>query len=107
MLEQIGHPPPIIWEVGKVEILQQPAIAIVGARNASALGFRIARNLSRSLGEVGNVIVSGLARGIDAAVHEAAIDSGTIAVMAGGVDHIYPPEQGPLAARVADTGLLI
>ena len=84
LLVEIDHPPPVIWVVGKTNTLQRPAIAVVGTRNASALGLRTARNLSRSLGEIGQVIVSGLARGIDAVAHEAAMDIVTIAVMAGG-----------------------
>ena len=106
-LVEIDDPPPVLWMVGRVEILRPPAIAIVGARNASALGLRTARNLSRSLGEAGQVIVSGLARGVDAAAHEAAMETGTVAVMAGGIDRIYPPEHDPLAARIAETGALV
>ncbi|MGR3717966.1 MAG: DNA-processing protein DprA [Thermohalobaculum sp.] len=107
LLAEIDDPPPVLWAVGRAEILQRPAIAIVGARNASALGLRTARNLSRSLGEAGQVIVSGLARGVDAAAHEAAMETGTVAVMAGGVDRIYPPEHDRLAARIGETGALI
>jgi DNA processing protein len=107
LLAAIDHPPPVLWAVGQAEALQRPSIAIVGARNASALGLRTARNLARGLGEAGQVIVSGLARGIDAAAHDATIETGTIAVMAGGIDHIYPPEHDKLAARIAETGALI
>jgi DNA processing protein len=107
LLASIDHPPPVVWVTGSIEILQRPAIAIVGARNASALGLRTARNLARGLGEAGQVIVSGLARGIDAAAHESALESGTIAVMAGGIDRIYPQEHDKLAARIAETGALL
>lgn len=107
LLAEIDHPPPVLWAVGRTEFLGRQAVAIVGARNASALGLRTARNLSRTLGEAGQVIVSGLARGIDAAAHEAALETGTIAVMAGGVDHIYPPEHDRLAARIAEAGALV
>jgi len=107
LLAAIDHPPPVLWVLGQVEFLHRPTIAIVGARNASALGLRTARNLARGLGEAGQVIVSGLARGIDAAAHEAAMETGTIAVMAGGIDQIYPPEHDRLAARVAETGAMI
>ncbi len=107
LLVEIDHSPPVLWAVGRAEILHRPAIAIVGARNASALGLRTARNLSRSLGEAGQVIVSGLARGIDAAAHDAAMETGTVAVMAGGVDRIYPPEHDRLAARIAEAGALV
>jgi DNA processing protein len=107
LLAAIDHPPPVLWVVGKLPVLQLPAIAMVGARNASALGLRTARNLARGLGEAGQVIVSGLARGVDAAAHEAALETGTVAVMAGGVDHIYPPEHVRLAAKIAEDGALI
>ena len=107
LLAEIDLPPPVLWAVGRAEILGRPAVAIVGARNASALGLRTARNLSRALGEAGQVIVSGLARGIDAAAHEAALGTGTVAVMAGGVDRIYPPEHDRLAARIGETGALV
>ncbi|HUS53606.1 MAG TPA: DNA-processing protein DprA [Thermohalobaculum sp.] len=107
LLATIDHPPPVLWATGSVKILLRPAIAIVGARNASALGLRTARNLARGLGETGQVIVSGLARGIDAAAHESSIETGTIAVMAGGIDQIYPPEHDKLAARIAGTGALL
>jgi DNA processing protein len=107
LLAAIDHPPAVLWVTGRMPVLQRPAIAIVGARNASALGLRTARNLARELGQSGQVIVSGLARGIDAAAHEAALEAGTIAVMAGGVDWIYPPEHDRLAARIAESGALI
>lgn len=107
LLAAIDHPPPALWVSGRAETLRQPAIAMVGARNASALGLRTARNLARDLGAAGQVVVSGLARGIDAAAHQAAMDTGTIAVMAGGIDRIYPPEHDELAARIAGTGALI
>ncbi|HSF96754.1 MAG TPA: DNA-processing protein DprA, partial [Thermohalobaculum sp.] len=107
LLAAIDHPPPVLWVSGVLAILQRPAVAVVGARNASALGLRTARNLARDLGTAGQVIVSGLARGIDAAAHEAAIEAGTVAVMAGGVDHIYPPEHDRLAARIAEAGALV
>jgi DNA processing protein len=107
LLVAIDHPPPVLWVMGLVEVFRRPAIAIVGARNASALGLRTARNLARGLGEAGQVVVSGLARGIDAAAHGAAIETGTIAVMAGGIDRIYPPEHDQLAVRIAEAGALI
>jgi DNA processing protein len=107
LLAAIDHPPPVLWASGRVELLHRPAIAIVGARNASALGLRTARSLARGLGEAGQMVVSGLARGIDAAAHEAAMDTGTIAVMAGGIDQIYPPEHDRLAVRIAETGALV
>lgn len=107
LLATIDHPPPVLWVIGPAEILKRPAIAIVGARNASALGLRTARNLARGLGAAGHVVVSGLARGIDAAAHDATLGTGTIAVMAGGIDQIYPPEHERLAARIVETGALL
>lgn len=107
LLAAIDQPPPVLWAIGNLSMLHRSAIAIVGARNASALGLRTARNLARDLGQSGQVIVSGLARGIDAAAHEAALETGTVAVMAGGVDWIYPPENQRLAARIAESGALV
>jgi DNA processing protein len=87
--------------------MAQPAIAIVGARNASAGGCRLAETLARELGEAGLIVVSGLARGIDAAAHRGALTSGTIAVFAGGLDVIYPAENERLAAAIAERGLVL
>ena len=85
-------PPPLIAVRGDTRHLTSPAIAIVGARNASVAGRKMAALLARGLGEADFVVVSGLARGIDAAAHEAALGSGTIAVFAGGIDTVYPRE---------------
>ena len=82
-------------------------IAIVGSRNASAAGAKFAERLARELGDAGFVIVSGLARGIDAAAHRASLESGTIAVLAGGHDHIYPAEHVPLADSIREHGVLL
>ena len=84
--------PPLISIIGDPSCLARPAIGIVGARNASAAGRSFASRLARELGEAGFTIVSGLARGVDAAAHEASLSTGTVAVLAGGVDRIYPPE---------------
>jgi DNA processing protein len=97
--------PPALWALGDPGLLARPALALVGARNASSLGLRMARALARDLGAAGQVIVSGLARGVDAAAHEAALEHGTIAVMAGGVDVLYPSENAALARRIDDAGL--
>ena len=97
--------PPILWTVGDPAILARPMVALVGARNASSLGTRMARALARDLAGHGYVIVSGLARGIDTAAHAATIESGTLAVMAGGVDNLYPAENARLAEDIAGTGL--
>jgi DNA processing protein len=99
--------PPVLWTLGDVALLARPMVAMVGARNASSLGQRMARRLSEGLGQAGQVVVSGLARGIDAEAHRAALDSGTVAVMAGGVDVIYPEENAELAAQIAAKGCRI
>ena len=99
--------PPILWARGEVALLQRPMVAMVGARNASSLGLRMARRLAEGLGQGGQVVVSGLARGIDTAAHEAALESGTVAVMAGGVDVTYPEENTELARQIAEKGCLL
>ena len=97
-------PPPLITVRGETRHLTSPAIAIVGARNASVAGRKMAALLARGLGECGLVIVSGLARGIDSAAHEAALSSGTIAVFAGGIDSVYPSENEGLFQRILEAG---
>lgn len=104
-LLNIPDPPPALWALGDVALLKRPSIALVGARNASALGKRMATKLAAELGEMGYVVTSGLARGIDASAHEAALGTGTIAVQAGGLDVIYPKENADLTLRIAENGL--
>ncbi|MHC0053311.1 DNA-processing protein DprA [Actibacterium sp. D379-3] len=106
-LTDLADAPPLLWARGDTALLQRPMVALVGARNASSLGTRMARKLAEELGVAGMVTVSGLARGVDTAAHLAALDSGTIAVMAGGVDVIYPTDNSTLAEQIADTGLLL
>lgn len=109
-LMDLPDAPPVLWALGDVSLLNRPAVAMVGARNASSLGVRMARRLGLGLAEAGFTIVSGLARGIDAAAHEAALEVGdgrTVAVMAGGVDVIYPPENTALARAIAERGCRI
>jgi DNA processing protein len=106
-LAAIPDPPPVLWAVGDASLATTPGVAIVGARNASANWLRMAAMLARELGEAGRVIVSGLARGIDRAAHEAALDTGTVAVLAGGADVVYPPQNAALAAEIARRGLLL
>jgi len=105
VLANIPHPPPALWMIGNPDLLARPAISIVGARNASSLGRRMAYGLARDLGDAGYVVISGLARGIDASAHEGALSAGTIAVQGGGVDIIYPAENARLAAAIAENGL--
>jgi len=96
-LADLSDAPPALWTVGDARVLSRPMVALVGARNASSLGLRMARNLAEGLGEAGYCVVSGLARGIDAAAHHAALRTGTVAVLAGGVDVLYPAENAGLA----------
>lgn len=106
-LRDLPDAPPILWAQGNVSLLQRPMVAMVGARNASSLGLRMARRLAETLVEAGFVVVSGLARGIDAEAHRAALQGGTAAVQAGGVDVVYPAENAELAAEIATTGCRI
>jgi DNA processing protein len=100
-------PPPILALLGREEALQQPAVAIVGSRNASAAGLAFADRLARGLGEAGYVVVSGLARGIDLRAHVASLETGTVGVLGGGLARIYPPEAVPLVPRVVVHGAVI
>ncbi len=104
-LTDIPDPPPLLWTIGDTALLARPMVAMVGARNASSLGTRMARKLAEGLTDAGYIVVSGLARGIDTAAHLAALEGGTIAVQAGGVDVIYPRENATLADDIAKTGL--
>ncbi|MHA7829401.1 MAG: DNA-processing protein DprA [Roseovarius sp.] len=104
-LQQIPDAPPLLWTIGDPDILKRPMIALVGARNASSLGLRMARALAADLAAEGLVVVSGLARGIDTAAHTATRETGTVAIMAGGVDVMYPAENARLAEDIAKTGL--
>ena len=105
LLATIPDPPPFLWALGDPGLAARPAVALVGARNASALGCRMAARLAADLGQAGLVVVSGLARGIDAASHRAALATGTAAAQAGGVDVVYPPENAGLAAEILANGL--
>ncbi|MGB7242809.1 MAG: DNA-processing protein DprA [Sulfitobacter sp.] len=104
-LNDLSDAPPFLWAIGDISLLHRPMIALVGARNASSLGTRMAKALARELGGAGYVIVSGLARGVDAAAHLAALDTGTVAVQAGGIDVMYPAENTELALKIAGAGL--
>jgi DNA processing protein len=106
-LADVADAPPILWAKGCRALMARPMVAMVGTRNASALGARMARRLAADLGAAGYVIVSGLARGIDALAHHASMGSGTIAVLAGGLDCIYPAENTDLAAEIAQNGLML
>jgi len=107
MLAALDPAPPMLWTRGRTELLNRPAVAIVGARIASAGGQRIARGLAQQLGQAGHVVISGMARGIDGAAHEGALPTGTVAVLGGGVDDVYPPEHADLYARLVDQGCVV
>ena len=108
LLSEISDPPPFFWAMGDTTLLHKPIVALIGARNASSIGTRMARKLANELGGAGFTIISGLARGIDTVAHEAALKaSNTIAVMAGGVDVVYPKENTDLAEDIARGGLRI
>ena len=107
LLGLIEDAPPLLWIKGDFSLLERPMLSIVGARNTSSLGRRFARTLAGELGAEGFTVVSGLARGIDTAAHQAALETGTIAVLAGGLDSIYPPENAELHHKIAEQGLLI
>lgn len=104
-LLELNDAPPVLWMLGRQDVLQARQIAVVGARNASVLGTRMAARLAQELGEEGFGVVSGLARGIDAAAHGAALKTGTVAVQAGGLDVLYPRENAPLARDIARDGV--
>lgn len=107
MLAQIEDAPPLIAVIGHAPFLTKRAVAVVGTRNASINGRKLAGDFAAAFGAAGLVVVSGMARGIDAAAHEGALATGTVAVMAGGVDVIYPKENTDLYARIAEHGALI
>ncbi len=107
LLAGIEDAPPVIAVRGHLTLFDRPAVALVGARNASAAGQRFAARLAADLAEAGYVVVSGLARGIDAAAHTAALDGGTIGVVAGGVDIVYPPENAALHDALYARGLVV
>lgn len=106
-LAHLAVPPPLIYVKGRLELLDRDAVAMVGSRNASAAGVALARQLAAHVGEAGYVVASGLARGIDSAVHAGSLPTGTVAVLAGGIDTVYPPENAELQARIGKEGCLV
>ena len=106
-LRAIDPPPPVISTWGHSEILHRKCLAIIGSRNCSALGLKFAASLSQQLGEAGYNIVSGLARGIDTAAHQASVKTGTAAILGGGVDHIYPRQNEALYHQINQQGVLV
>jgi len=107
LLATIPDPPPLLWMRGQPVPKDRPMVSLVGARNASALGVRMASHLARQLGEAGFITVSGLARGIDTAAHKASVKTGTCAVLAGGIDRIYPSENIALAEQILEKGTVM
>jgi DNA processing protein len=107
LLAQLEDAPPLITVMGHAALLTKPSLGVVGARNASLSGRKIAEDFSRKTGAAGFVIVSGLARGIDTAAHAASLDTGTVAVIAGGIDVVYPPENEKLYRQIAERGAIV
>lgn len=107
MLGAIDPPPPVLWALGDGGLLHSRMVGVVGARNASAAGLRFARTLAHDLGKAGFTIASGLARGIDGAAHEGALPTGTVAVLAGGPDDVYPQEHDALYRRIVEHGAIV
>ncbi|HEU5481956.1 MAG TPA: DNA-processing protein DprA [Sphingomicrobium sp.] len=107
LLAELDDAPPLLIARGDLALLDRPSVAIVGARNASAAACRFARSLAHDLGSEGLAVVSGLARGIDSAAHDGALDSGTIGVIAGGIDIFYPPENQQRQEALFGRGLVL
>jgi DNA processing protein len=107
LLAEIADAPPVLSVIGHASLLARPSVAVVGARNASVNGRRLAAQFAAELGRAGHIITSGLARGVDSAAHEAALPSGTVAVVAGGVDVVYPPENEGLYRAIAERGAIV
>lgn len=107
MLRMMDAPPPLLAVKGNAATFTLPSVAVVGARNASIAGMQFTRIIANTLGHEGFAVVSGLARGIDATAHQASLDTGTIAVLAGGLDRPYPPENIGLCGQIAERGALI
>ncbi|XHB99132.1 DNA-processing protein DprA [Nitratireductor sp. ac15] len=107
LMRRMDQPPPLLAMKGDLSVALRPTIALVGARNASLTGIKMARQLAAELGKAGFSVASGLARGIDAAVHQGSLDSGTIAALAGGLDRPYPPENLTLFEEIAERGTVL
>jgi DNA processing protein len=107
LLAEIDDAPPVLTVLGNTQMLSKVSLGVVGARNASLSGRKIAESFSAKIGQAGYVIVSGLARGIDSAAHAASLATGTVAVVAGGIDIVYPPENKNLYAQIAERGAIV
>ncbi len=106
-LAAVEDAPPVLLLLGDAALLRRPAVAVVGARNASANGRRLAREIAAGLAAEGILVVSGMARGIDTAAHEGALSGGTAAVLAGGPDIVYPEENRPLYEAIGARGAIL
>ncbi|MEM1377652.1 MAG: DNA-processing protein DprA [Pseudomonadota bacterium] len=104
MLRMMASAPPLVTVKGNIDLATRPSVGIVGSRNASMVGLKVARSFASDLGQHGFAIVSGLARGIDKAAHEASVSTGTTAVLAGGLNRPYPPENLEILARIENDG---
>jgi len=107
ILKAVDHPPPVLAMKGNADVFRLPGVSIVGSRNASLAGIKLARNFAAELGQEGYSIISGLARGIDTAAHQGALATGTVAVLAGGLDMPYPPENAELFEEIAARGAVV
>ncbi|MBF0247404.1 MAG: DNA-protecting protein DprA [Alphaproteobacteria bacterium] len=107
LLKHVEDAPPVLAVLGHPHLLKKRTVAIVGARNASLNGRNFARRIAADLGRAGLMIASGLARGLDAAAHEGALDSGTVAVLGGGVDVVYPKDNADLYAAIRERGVIV
>jgi DNA processing protein len=107
LLAQLAAPPPLLAVRGDVSLLHKPSVAIVGSREGSAAALMLAERLAADLGAAGFAVVSGLARGVDAAAHKGALQTGTIAVLAGGLDHPYPPQNLKLHDMICERGAVV
>jgi DNA processing protein len=106
-LAVLDAPPPLLYVKGRHELLNRPTVAVVGSRQCSAAGAKLARHFASEIARAGYVVVSGLARGIDSVAHEAALEHGTVAVLAGGIDVVYPPENAALQEAIGARGCLV
>ncbi len=107
-LRQVDDAPPVLWVIGDAGVLHRPCVGVVGARNASLNGKKFAKKLSHDLADAGYAVVSGLARGIDGAAHEGALAQGTtVAVLASGVDVVYPPEHRAIYQKIIKSGAVV
>ena len=106
-LAALDAPPPLIYARGRLPLLNRPTVAVVGSRQCSAADAKLARHFAIELGRAGYVVASGLARGIDSVAHAAALEHGTVAVLAGGIDVVYPPEHEALQAAIGERGCLL